>query len=330
MSLTKLNDYGKNRQPCVFITDFLGENTYIFSPEEAEKEGLYINCPIQNVPKNAALHWQITPPTLEQYAQAYSIAYENLLFGNSYLLNLSAPTHIETNWTLAQLFQASQAKYKVLWRDEFVCFSPETFVQIRGGKIFSYPMKGTIDASLPDAAATILQDEKELAEHYTIVDLIRNDLSQVARRVHVNKFRYIDTLKTNKGNSLLQVSSEIIGTLPAHYYAHLGDIVAKLLPAGSITGAPKRKTVEIITNAESIFNYAHQKQGEANLPYQRGFYTGICGYFDGTNLDTGVLIRFLERVGKDFYFKSGGGITTQSTLESEYNELIQKVYAPIA
>lgn len=326
MSLLELNYYGKNKQPCVFITDFLGENTHIFTPEEAQKQGLYVHLPQSTsilAPSKNELIWQIAPPSLAEYQLAYQLAYENLMFGNSYLLNLSAPTKVATNWTLEQLFQASEAKYKVLWQDKFVCFSPETFVKIHAGKIFSYPMKGTIDASLPNAETIILQDTKELAEHYTIVDLIRNDLSQVAKRVRVGKFRYIDTLKTHTGKALLQVSSEIIGDLPANYHAHLGDILMKLLPAGSITGAPKRKTVAVIQEAESLFKIE-------NDVYQRGFYTGICGYFDGENIDTGVMIRFLQRVGKDFYFKSGGGITTQSTLESEYQELIQKVYAPIA
>jgi len=327
VSLSELNYYGKHRQACVFTIDFLGEQLQVFSPEEATKAGLLLALPTRLLPSQAIetttpLFWEALPPPLDLYQKAYTIAHENLMFGNSYLLNLSAPTEISTNRTLEHFFHASAAKYKVLWKNDFVCFSPETFVRIQGGKIFSHPMKGTIDASLPNAATTILQDTKELAEHYTIVDLIRNDLSQVAKRVRVARFRYIDTIQTHAGKALLQVSSEIIGDLPANYHAHLGDILARLLPAGSITGAPKRKTISVIQEAESVFSYQ-------NEPYQRGFYTGICGYFDGQNLDTGVMIRFLERIGEKFYFKSGGGITTQSTLENEYRELIQKVHVPI-
>ncbi|TAE11484.1 MAG: aminodeoxychorismate synthase component I [Bacteroidetes bacterium] len=327
MTPADLNYFGKNRIPCVFITDFEGKHWHIFSLAEAEKQGLRVQTPSQKATvgkaKNEPIEWRVFPPTLAQYSLAYQLAYDNLQFGNSYLLNLSAPSRIETNWTLAQIFQASQAKYKVYFDNQFVCFSPETFVQMRAGKIYSFPMKGTIDASLPDARQTILADEKELAEHYTIVDLIRNDLSQVADSVRVARFRYIDRLKTHTGKALLQVSSKVVGNLPADYHAHLGDILASLLPAGSISGAPKKKTVEIIKEAESVFNCG-------DLPYTRHFYTGICGYFDGENLDTGVMIRYVERVGEGLYFKSGGGITTQSTLESEYNELIQKIYVPIA
>lgn len=174
-------------------------------------------------------------------------------------------------------------------------------------------MKGTIDASIPDAAQLLINDPKEAAEHATIVDLIRNDLSMVANQVSVSRYRYIDTLRTNLG-SILQTSSEIQGTLPDDYHAHLGDIIFKLLPAGSITGAPKKKTMQIIQEAET---------------YDRGFYTGIMGYFDGENLDSAVMIRFVEQEGEKMYFKSGGGITCQSDVESEYNEMKQKVYVPI-
>ena len=63
--------------------------------------------------------------------------------------------------------------------------------------------------------------------------------------------------------------------------------------------------------------------------YERGFYTGIAGYFDGERLDSTVMIRFIEQADGKFYFKSGGGITAKSNLESEYNEMIQKVYVPL-
>jgi len=94
----------------------------------------------------------------------------------------------------------------------------------------------------------------------------------------------------------------------------LGDIIFALLPAGSISGAPKTKTLEIIQLAEG---------------YERGFYAGVCGYFDGKNLDSGVMIRYLEQESDGLTFKSGGGITAQSDLVKEYEELIQKVYVPV-
>ncbi|MFZ4582019.1 MAG: chorismate-binding protein, partial [Paludibacter sp.] len=124
---------------------------------------------------------------------------------------------------------------------------------------------------------------------------------------------YIEKLQTNKAD-LLQVSSEIVGTLPTDYNDRLGDLIMSLLPAGSICGAPKPKTLEIIEKTEN---------------YNRGFYTGIFGFFDGKSVDSAVMIRFIEQQDNAFVFKSGGGITSQSNVQKEYDELIQKVYVPI-
>ena len=106
-------------------------------------------------------------------------------------------------------------------------------------------MKGTIDAALPDAEAQLLNNRKEIDEHNTIVDLIRNDLNRVATHVELTRYRYVERIKTNH-KTLLQISSEIQGTLPEDWHKQLGTILEKLLPAGSISGAPKLKTLEII------------------------------------------------------------------------------------
>src|SRR5690606_17991853 len=145
----------------------------------------------------------------------------------------------------------------------------------------------TIDATTPDARQKILSDKKELAEHVTIVDLIRNDVSQVATKVSVARFRYVEELKTSTKN-LLQVSSEITGQLPPDYRSHLGDILVKLLPAGSVSGAPKARTLEIIREAEGKL---------------RGYYTGVFGWYDGNSLDSGVMIRYIEKNGEDYVYR---------------------------
>ena len=84
--------------------------------------------------------------------------------------------------------------------------------------------------------------------------------------------------------------------------------------AGSITGAPKPRTMQIIAEAEG---------------YERGFYTGVMGCYAGGRLDSAVMIRFIEQENGQLYFKAGGGITAQSRWESEYNEVKQKIYVPI-
>jgi para-aminobenzoate synthetase component I len=110
------------------------------------------------------------------------------------------------------------------------------------------------------------------------------------------------------------VSSEIRGSLPPDFRMNLGNILATLLPAGSVSGAPKPKTLEIISVAE----------GEP-----RGYYTGVFGVFDGTNLDSAVMIRYIEKHNDTFFYRSGGGITTQSSVKQEYQEVKDKVYLPI-
>lgn len=171
-------------------------------------------------------------------------------------------------------------------------------------------MKGTIDANIPNAKELILANPKEIAEHATIVDLIRNDLSMVSDNVRVSNYRYYEKIQTQEG-LIGQVSSKIEGTLPENYNDNIGDIIFALLPAGSISGAPKNKTKQIINKAENA---------------ERGYYTGVAGYFDGTNLDSCVLIRYLQA---DNTYRSGGGITSQSDLFKEYQEMINKVYVPV-
>ena len=318
-SIERMNDLAGQGRPFLFVTDYRQEHSYVEEISEVDSDFCrYSFNGVTNVEKeceeyDGTLIWEVAPPALEEYRIAFDVVKDNIWAGNSYLTNLTCKVPVETNLTLEAIFRYSDAKYKLWLKDTLVCFSPEIFVRIEEGKIKSFPMKGTIDASLPDARRLLMNDRKEAAEHATIVDLIRNDLSMVSEQVTVTRYRFCDCLETNKG-PILQTSSEICGVLPEDYLSHIGDIVFRLLPAGSITGAPKPKTMEIIAEAEN---------------YERGFYTGVMGYFDGRNLDSAVMIRFIEQENGHLYFKAGGGITSKSALESEYNEVIQKIYVPI-
>lgn len=313
-----MNYLGKLGIPFFFMVDFEMEKIIICTDFDKEPE---LKFDINGVTNFESLkspsddfYFDSFPISKDDYALAFKKVVNEIQLGNSFLLNLAFPSRVMTNLSLDDIFGLTSAKYKIHLRDEFVCYSPEIFVQINDGRISSNPMKGTIDASIENAASIILADEKEIAEHYTIVDLIRNDLSRVAKDVKVDKFRYIDRITTS-GRNLLQVSSKVSGQLPDNYMEHIGDIMFRLLPAGSISGAPKKKTLEIIQDAES---------------QNRGYYTGVCGIFDGENLDSGVMIRFIEEAGKELYYRSGCGITSMSSLDTEYQEMIDKVYLPIA
>ncbi|MBK8699247.1 MAG: aminodeoxychorismate synthase component I [Saprospiraceae bacterium] len=252
------------------------------------------------------------PFSIEEYTERFNRVKARIEYGDSYLVNLTFPTPIDTNLSLRHIYGLAQAKYKLLMPDNFVVFSPECFVKIADGHIYSYPMKGTIDAGIENAEQLLLEDEKELAEHYTIVDLIRNDLGMVADRIELTKFRYLDTIRAND-KTLLQTSSEIRGRLPLDYASRLGNMLDTLLPAGSISGAPKKETLDIIREAEKD---------------PRGFYTGVFGFFDGKNMDSAVAIRYIEEKENQLLYRSGGGITAMSTAGQEYNELIDKIYVP--
>lgn len=319
-AIIRMNRLGRAKKPFVFLIDYKQQVSFVEEPDNINRsEWLYDLNGFTNVDLTVSIplpewvKWEPQPVSLEKYRCSFNYVKREIEKGNSYLANLTCETPVRTNLTLRSIFYLTNAKYKVWLKNRFVVFSPEIFIRIRDGFIYSYPMKGTIDAAFPNARSVILKDEKEAAEHATIVDLIRNDLSRFAFDVRVLSYRYTDVLQTN-ASPLLQVSSEIRGSLNNGFQSFLGDIVFGMLPAGSITGAPKCKTVDIIDKAEG---------------YERGFYTGITGFFDGMNLDSAVLIRFLEERDGNFFFKSGGGITSKSNCVNEYNEMIQKVYVPI-
>lgn len=317
-AIRQFDQLGQSRTPFFFLTDFKGERAHIVAADDSDGilfdirgKRNYDLSVIRLPDKEFYLAKQ--PESKASFEKKFDYVVEEIRYGNSFLVNLTVRTPIRASYSIRDIFAVSRAKYKALVPGFFTFFSPETFIEIRDNCIYSHPMKGTIDASLPDAEQTILGDPKETSEHVTIVDLIRNDLSQVAQKVDVTRFRYIDRIVTHE-KELLQVSSEIRGQLEPGWQDHLGQLLFSLLPAGSISGAPKDQTVRIIETAEG---------------YKRDFYTGICGYFDGESLDTGVMIRFIEEQDNKLVFKSGGGITSFSKLDLEYQEVIDKIYVPL-
>lgn len=317
--ITQMNEWGKSKIPFFFIIGFNSEIAEIYTLSELAAEKIFfdiekISNKFEHQPKSKnRLSIKNKQESFQEYKTKFDKAIEQINLGNTYLINLTCETPITINWSLEEIYYSSNARYKLLYKNNFVVFSPEIFVKINAGIISSYPMKGTIDASIENAKEIILNDKKEIAEHSTIVDLIRNDLSIVAKDVEVKRFRYVEEIKTSHKN-LLQVSSEICGKLDSDYNERIGDILFSLLPAGSISGAPKKKTVEIINKIEG---------------FERKYYTGVFGYFDGDNLNSGVMIRFIEMRNEKYFYKSGGGITSFSEAESEYNEMIDKIYVPV-
>ncbi len=319
-AIEKMNMLGRSKTPFFFLIS--SHQNLVLTVEEVKKSGIcfHINDfkTVEQVQDfqgedKTPFYFEKFPISKADYHQKFKRVQEELHYGNSYLLNLTQPTPIRTNLSLTDIYQQAHADYKLLIPNQLVVFSPETFVKIDNQTIRSYPMKGTVSAEIENAEEKILNNQKEMAEHYTIVDLIRNDLSMVSKNVRVERFRFISKVHTHKG-TLLQVSSEIVGDIGDDFFQALGSHFFRLLPAGSVTGAPKEKTVEIINAVEG---------------YERGFYTGVFGFFDGQQLDSGVMIRYIEQNKGEMIFKSGGGVTIHSNEEEEYQELIDKVYVPI-
>lgn len=321
-SIERLNSLGSTQTPLVFLLDFALENSFVWTLPEAQAAGLHFA--LGEVPRVglAPSDWITSVKLVDEtrYRQAFAYVHQHLAMGDSFLVNLTASHEITLGGTLEEIYHAAAAKCKVWWEDKWVCFTPEPFVHIDPtGVISSFPMKGTAEWFSEADEERLRQNQKELYEHTTIVDLIRNDLSRVALRVWVDRFRYIEKIPTADGRVIMQLSSCIQGTLTPDWRSRLGHILAELLPAGSISGAPKPKTLDIIHRAERLLHPA----GE------RGYYTGIFGYFDGQTLQTFVLIRFIEQTPSGFVFKSGGGITYLSDPTAEYHELAAKVYVPV-
>jgi len=308
----QLNLYGSNKEPFLFIIDFDLINYKVIPLKSLPKDVKY---KIDNINKynkhNTSIDKEST--SYKEYKIKFDKVQNQILDGNTYLLNLTSKTKITTNLKLNEIFDNSNGRFKLLYKDKFVCFSPERFCEIKDNKIYTYPMKGTIDASIPNAEKIILEDTKELAEHTMVVDLLRNDLSIISKKVTVERFRYSEKIKAGN-KELIQISSKISGELEKDWRDNIGDILTNLLPAGSITGTPKKKTIDIIKNIEE---------------YDRGYFTGVFGVFDGNNLDSAVMIRFIEKQDDGtLIYKSGGGITSDSDPISEYEEMCDKVYIP--
>jgi len=308
---TKLNNLGKKREDFFFLIDYSLKN-YDIIPLDQLPSNIKFQFENQGY-KPHTLDLDRKFITLDQYRSKFNQLQDHIGKGNCYLANLTQVTKLTNKLDLLDIYNKANGRYKLYYKDQFVSFSPEQFCQIKNNKIYTYPMKGTIDASIPNAKEKIIKNQKELAEHTMVVDLLRNDLSMVATQVKVEKFRYIQKIDAGK-KQLYQISSTISGKLENNWEDNIGDIITTMLPAGSITGTPKKSTVDILSSIEG---------------YKRGYFTGIFGVYKDHQLNSAVAIRYIEKQKDgDLIYKSGGGITSDSDLLSEYQELQDKVYIP--
>ena len=176
-TIARMNALAGANVPFLFIVDYAQEQSHIEPLDRIDPATCLFQFPKAGNTETAAtalarstaarcagpIQWDITPPSPAAYRHSFDLVKQNLLAGNSYLTNLTCRVPVTTNLTLEEIFLHSEALYKLWLKDRFVCFSPEIFVRIEKGKIKSFPMKGTIDATLPDAEQLLMQDTKEAA-----------------------------------------------------------------------------------------------------------------------------------------------------------------------
>ena len=191
--------------------------------------------------------------------------------------------------------------------------SPETLVKLQDGKLFTYPLAGTRPRGATEAEdnaleAELLADKKELAEHNMLVDLGRNDLGKISKFGSVNVEKYLQILRFSH---VMHIGSVVSGEILPDKTGL--DAINAVLPAGTLSGAPKIRAMEII--------HALEKN-------KRGIYGGAIGYLDFTgNMDTCIAIRLAYKKDNKVYIRSGAGIVADSNPEAEYSECINKAMA---
>jgi len=253
----------------------------------------------------------------DDYSEKIERIKEYILSGETYQVNftnkVSVTTKVDPGTAFANLLRQQPVAYSAFLNvagHHILSLSPELFFRVEQGRIITRPMKGTMDRGLDatedtQAAIRLQNDEKNHCEHVMIVDLLRNDLGRVCTMgsVQVN-----DIFSIEKYETLLQMTSTVSGTLrPGLTYY---DIFKGMFPSGSITGAPKIRTMQIIRELEKT---------------PRGVYTGSIGYMSPDGSSTfNVAIRTIDLCESHAHMGVGGGIVADSNPHDEYNECLLK------
>lgn len=321
--IKEFNSHFASGETFFFLIDY--ELTYFdvvgisnrFKNESDSRGDIFFSTPGWSFPQSVpSLHQKVIfekfPIPYSEYALQFKKVMNEIRNGNTYLLNLTTETPIYTDLTLKQIYTLSRTPYRLNYRNHFLSFSPETFVKITDGVISAFPMKGTYTTKKQANKASQKMNLKELSEQTTVVDRVRNDFSRICDRVRVESFLTIEEVETHQGK-LYQTISQVVGELGINFFRDPAEAFLELLPAASVTGAPRNSTVSIIREVES---------------HRRNFYTGVWGIGHKGCLESAVIIRYIEQRGRKLFYKSGGGITSMSEAKKEYQEMVDKVYLP--
>jgi para-aminobenzoate synthetase component 1 len=240
--------------------------------------------------------------------------------GDTYQVNLSTRLEIpfvDSALVYEAMRQTNPSPYMGYLRfpgGALACGSPELLVEVVAGKIHSRPIAGTrprgADSVADDAwVAELTQNQKERAEHLMLVDLLRNDVGRVAEPGSV---RVPEFMTVERYSHVMHLVSQVEGQLSSR--SDLAEVIQALFPGGTITGAPKVRTMQIIAEVE---------------PVARGFYTGSLGWMSASgDLCLNIIIRSLWSASQRCFIQAGAGVVADSDPAQEYAESIRKAQAP--
>jgi anthranilate synthase component 1 len=255
--------------------------------------------------------------TSEDYCAAVRKAGEYIRAGDAFQIVLSLRRQVEIRSSPLDLYRAlrrlNPSPYMFLLENEegsLIGSSPETLVKLVGDRIVYRPIAGTRPrGSSPEEdrllEKELLADPKECAEHIMLVDLGRNDVGRVSS---YNSVRVTDLMVVERYSHVMHIVSTVVGKLLPEKSAF--ELLRAVFPAGTLTGAPKIRAMEIIEELE---------------PTRRGPYGGAVGYIGfGGNLDTAITIRTIVMKGQTASIQAGAGLVFDSVPETEYQECLNK------
>lgn len=258
--------------------------------------------------------------TLTQYCDKVEKIKRYIREGHIFQTVLSQRWMIETDRDGLELYKElrelnpSPYLYYMNYGDfEIIGSSPEMLVKQKGEQVFTCPIAGTRPrggSAAEDARlrSELLADEKECAEHVMLVDLARNDMGRIAQ---LGTVKVTDFMKIREYSHVMHIISVVEGRKKGSF--HPVDLINAFLPAGTLSGAPKIRAMEIIDELETV---------------KRGLYGGAIGYIDfNGNMDFCITIRTMVKKGRQVYLQAGAGIVADSVPETEYAECCNKVRA---
>lgn len=326
MLFDKVIAFDHYRQKLLLITGVMTED--IETSYEAAKDTLkemakLIKTGEKEVFKPLELKTEITPHFSEkQYCEMVEKAKEYIREGDIFQVVLSNPMRAEAEGSLFDTYRVLRTEnpspYMFYFSSDDIELSgasPETLAKLENGKISTFPLAGTRPRGKDDEEdkaleAELLKDEKELAEHNMLVDLGRNDIGKVSE---IGSVKVEEYLSIERFSHVMHIGSTVTGKIRADKDAV--DTVDAILPAGTLSGAPKFRACQIIEELEND---------------KRGVYGGAIGYLDFTgNMDTCIAIRLVYKKNGRICIRSGAGVVADSVPENEFRECINKAKAVV-